>query len=116
MDLFYQELNKEPKHNNKDNVFNYNDYLNKSYYMINKINNYENDFWKDNEKQNNLGNEINQTKNNNNQKTNIFPIKEIINFKQYIKNLPKEEMNNLPYNIQIELKEIYEILTEKLNN
>ena len=120
MDIFYQELNKEPKYNNKDNVFNYDDYLNKSNYMINKINNYENDFRKKNEKQNNLNNEININQiinDKSSQKTvNIFPIKEIIIFKQYIKNMTKEEMNSLPYNVQNELKEIYEILNEKLNN
>lgn len=120
MDLFYQELNKNTEYNkknisNKNYYFNYNDYLNKSNFIMNEKNTIlENNLYKNNEKRiNNRNSQIIKGSQNVEYK---ISVDKILNFKKYVQNLTKEEIYNLPYNIQSELKDIYNILNQKLNN
>ena len=96
MDIFYRELNKDPK-SNINNLPKENYYLNK-HYLNEKLNSTYN-----NENKEIISNKLD------------FPINKIIIFKHYVQNLNKEEMNKLPHDIQSELREIYNILNQKIN-
>ena len=78
---------------------------NSNNYNLNK-NNYQQNY--------NINEQMNSNKNNLNNKNNIS-YNEIHAFKQYLQNLSKEEMYNLPYNVKSELKDIFNILYQKLN-
>ena len=112
MDMFYRELNKEPKSNInlKENKFftknNLNDIRNINDYMKNN-----------NEKLNNtiyINRNI-ENKELESNKIDFSSFNKIIRFKQYIKNLNKENMHKLSYDIQSELREICNILNQKIN-
>ena len=84
----------------------YNKYMkNSNNYNLNK-NNYQQNY--------SINEQINVNKSNLKNKNNIS-FNEIHTFKQYLQNLSKEELNNLPYNIKSELKDIFNILYQKLN-
>ena len=125
MDLFYQELNEYKKSNNyKKQGFN-NYYTNDKYlnnkltshtqytnYIKNSNHNLSNN---SNYLQNlNINNQININKNNVNIGSNLS-YNDIHAFKLYLKDLSKEDMINLPYNIKNELKDIFNILYQKLS-
>ena len=120
MDLFYQEL-KEYKNSNNNkkpifkNYFTNDKFLSNNKYINNnsQYNNYiKNTNVKNLNLQNlNLNEQININKNNGSS----LSYNEIHSFKQYLKDLSKEEINNLPYNVKSELKEIFNILYQKFN-
>ena len=120
MDLFYQELNeyKNANYNKKKELKNYsknNIYLNNNYAPNTQLN----DFIKytNNSKMSNNNNPKKENINNNNGlDENNIGYNEINNVKKYLNDLSKEEMNNLPNNIKTELKEIFNILYQKLND
>ena len=73
-------------------------------------------------KKNNLNlNDYQNVKNeNNNENKNIFNgnkigYNEILAVKNYLNDLTKEEINNLPQEVKTELKNIFNILYQKLN-
>ena len=115
MEIFYQELNDYKNSNNHkkealNNLYNNDKYLNSKRYGNNThytdyINNW-------NKKINCQSNEQNNNKVSNGCN---LSYSEIHAFKQYIKNMSKEEINNLSYNIKSELKEIFNILYQKFN-
>lgn len=124
IDLFYQELNDYKKTNNyKKQVFNNyytNDkYLNNKFASNTQYNNYIKN--SNNKSINYLQNlnineqlNININKNNVNSGNNLS-YNEIHAFKQYLKDLSKEDMNKLPYNVKSELKDIFNLLYQKFN-
>ena len=134
MSLLYKEidnynkpnLNKKPvqkkyfsNYGNLNNNYNFsNDYNSKidlNTINTNTINNRNIDIFKLNS---NLNEQIIKDKDNNNNNK-IFENKnsynEIYNFKKYLQNLSKEKMSNLPPDVQSELKDIFNILYQKLN-
>ena len=120
MDLFYQELNeyKNSNYNKKQtfkNYFNNDKFLSNNKY-INNNSQYNNYIKNTNNKNLNLQNlNLNEQININKNNGNSLSYNEIHAFKQYLKNLSKEEINNLPYNIKSELKDIFNILYLKFN-
>ena len=122
MDLFYQELNDYKKTNNyKKQVFN--NYYTNDKYLNNKYpsnTQYYNYIKNSNNKninylQNlNVNEQLNINKNNVNNGNNLS-YNEIHAFKQYLKDLSKEDMNKLPYNVKSELKDIFNLLYQKFN-
>ena len=121
MDMFYQELNeyKNANYNKKKELNNYskkNRYMNNNNYMANtqykeytKINN-----------NSNMNNYQNMKNENNNINKSIFNgnkigYNEILAVKNYLNSLSKDEINNLPTEIKNELKDIFNILYQKLN-
>ena len=120
IDLFYKELNNIGKSNKKIESKNYADSISKLG-TINKNNNdnyYEScKYTKKTYQYNNIEQRFNRldcdNNKNNNQKKISFS--DIYKVKIFIKDLSKEEMMNLPENILNELKDIFNILNEKLN-
>jgi hypothetical protein len=119
MDMFYQELNeyKNANYNKKKELKNYskkNKYFNNNTFMANTQ-------YGDYNLNNNINSNININQNNNNiNNKNIFNgnqigFNEISAVKRYLNDLTKEEINNLPMNIKTELKDIFNILYQKLN-
>ena len=123
MDLFYKELNDYKKSNNYQNQ------MLKNYYTNDK---YLSDKYSSNTQYNqfirNSNNNSSKSKNylqnfnfnehiniNNNININDLSYNEIHAFKLFLKDLSKEEMNNLPYNVKSELKDILNILYKKFN-
>ena len=121
MDMFYQELNeyKNANYNKKKELKNY---YKKSKYIYNNnfvANTQYNDYIKNN---NNLNiNNYPNIKNDNNNitKNNVFNgnkigYNEIASIKKYLNDLSKDEINKLPIEIKNELKDIFNILYQKL--
>ena len=120
MDIFYQELNeyKNANYNKKKELKNYlkkNKYINNNNFMANTQ-------YNDYNLNNNIDSNININQNNNyniNNKNsfngNQIGFNEISAVKKYLNDLTKEEINNLPMNIKTELKDIFNILYQKLN-
>ena len=131
MDMFYQELNEYKNANYiKKKELNKNIYSKKNKYMKNTNNNIKNYFmpnapYNDYNKINNINLNINANQNiqkdiNNNVDKNSFNgnkigYNEISAVKKYLIELTKDELNNLPMNIKMELKDIFNILYQKLN-
>ena len=123
MDMFYQELNEYNKANNnkKMELKNYskkNKYTNNNNYMANTQ---YSEYVKNNTKSNmnnyqNLKNENNDNINKNVFNGNKIGYNEIVAVKKYLNDLSKEEINNLPNEIKTELKDIFNILYQKLND
>ena len=123
MDMFYQELNeyKNANYNKKKELKNYskkNKYINNSnkYQSNTQYNEYINIKNNTNTNSNNylIKNDINNGEKNIFNGNNIG-YNEIFAVKNYLNELTKEEINNLPDNIKIELKDIFNILYQKLN-
>ena len=124
MDMFYKELNDYKNLNNykKQTIKNY--YSNDNFINNNKFisNTQYNNYMKNRTNNNYLNKNLNYQLNTNNEKINInkndsdtLSYNDIHNFKQFLKDLSKEEMYNLPYNIKSELKEIFNILYQRFN-
>ena len=125
MDMFYQELNeyKNANYNKKKELKNYskkNKYINNNNFMANTQ---YNDYNLNNNINSNINSNININQNNNyniNNKNsfngNQIGFNEISAVKKYLNDLTKEEINNLPMNIKTELKDIFNILYQKLND
>ena len=129
--MFYQELNEYKNANYiKKKELNKNIYSKKNKYMKNTNNNIKNYFmpnapYNDYNKINNINLNINANQNiqkdiNNNVDKNSFNenkigYNEISAVKKYLIELTKDELNNLPMNIKMELKDIFNILYQKLN-
>ena len=99
-------MNNNNNNNNKDYFMPnapYNDY--------NKINNINSNI---NANQN-IQNEKNNNVNKNSFNGNKIGYNEISAVKKYLIELTKDELNNLPMNIKMELKDIFNILYQKLN-
>ena len=119
--MFYQELNeyKNANYNKKKELKNY---YKKSKYIYNNnfvANTQYNDYIKNNNNLNinNYQNIIND--NNNITKNNVFNgnkigYNEIASIKKYLNDLSKDEINKLPVEIKNELKDIFNILYQKL--
>ena len=134
MDMFYQELNEYKNANYiKKNQLNKNTYTKKNKYSSNTANNNNNYYYMANTqyneyiKSNNITSNSNmninqniQNENNNVNKNsfngNKIGYNEISAVKKYLKDLTKEEMDNLPMNLKTELKEIFNILYQKLSD
>jgi len=122
IDLFYQELNDYKKTNNyKKQVFN--NYYTNDKYLNNKFasNTQYNNYIKNSNNKSinylqnlNINEQLNINKNNVNSGNNLS-YNEIHAFKQYLKDLSKEDMNKLPYNVKSELKDIFNLLYQKFN-
>ena len=127
MDMFCQELNEYKNANYlKKKELNKNKYMNN----INNNNNNKNYFmpnapYNDYNKMNNINSNLKvnqnmQNENNNNVNKNSFNgnnigYNEIFAVKKYLNELSKDELNSLPMNIKTELKDIFNILYQKLN-
>ena len=127
MDMFCQELNEYKNANYlKKKELNKNKYMNN----INNNNNTKNYFmpnapYNDYNKMNNINSNLKvnqnmQNENNNNVNKNSFNgnkigYNEISAVKKYLNELSKDELNSLPMNIKTELKDIFNILYQKLN-
>ena len=121
MDMFYQELNeyKNANYNKKKELKNFskkNKYINNNNFMANtqyneyiKYNNNNNFNMKNNKNDNN-------NINNNGENGNKMGFNEILAVKNYLNELSKEEINNLPIETKNELKDIFNILYQKLND
>ena len=119
MDLFYQELNQYKNANNYkkqtlNNYFSNDKNLNNKIASNTQYNNYMR-----NTNNNNIN--INYQKNfeinkNSSYNWNNITYNEIHAFKQYLKNISKEDINNLPYNMKSELIDIFNILYQKFND
>ena len=120
MDLFYQELNEYKNSNNNKkqafkNYFTNDKFLSNNKYIYNNSQ-YNNYIKNTNNKNLNLQNlNINEQNNINKNNGSSLSYNEIHSFKQYLKDLSKEEINNLPYNVKSELKDIFNILYQKFN-
>ena len=124
MDLFYQELNQYKNANNykKQTLNNY--FSNDKNLSNNKIvsnTQYNNYIRNSNNNNNDINKNINYHKNfeinkNNSYNWNNISYNEVHAFKQYLKNLSKEDINNLPYNMKSELIDICNILYQKFND
>ena len=132
MDLFYKELNQYKNENNykkqtlnsylpNDKNFNNNKIVSNTQYT-NYIKNSNNNNLNNLNKNLNLNYQQNFEINkklinkNNSYNANNLSYNEIHAFKQYLKDLSKEEIYNLPYNIKSELMDIFNILSQKLND
>ena len=133
MDMFYKELNEYKNENNRKkqtlkNFFTNDKYLNNNKFISNNqykdyLNNYGSNYSsssnKNLKKTMNINEQINMNKvnsnmENNNNNSNIT-YKEIHAVKEYLNNMSKEEMVNLPHDIKCEIKEIFNILYQKFN-
>ena len=126
MEMFYQELDeyKNANYNKKKELKN-NTKKNKYIYIHNNnfiANTQYNDYIKNNNNSNinnyqNIKNDNNILNNNNNIfNGNKIGYNEIVIFKKYLNDLSKDEINNLPIEIKNELKDIFNILYQKLTN
>ena len=124
MDMFYQELKEynNANYNKKKELKNYskkNKYMNNNNYMANTQ---YNDYIKNNESSNKVNypnqivNDEKNTENKNIFNGNKIGYNEILAVKRYLNDLTKEEVNNLSIEIKNELKDIFNILYQKLND
>ena len=122
--MFYQELKEynNANYNKKKELKNYskkNKYMNNNNYMAN---NQYNDYIKNNESSNKVNypnqivNDEKNTENKNIFNGNKIGYNEILAVKRYLNDLTKEEVNNLSIEIKNELKDIFNILYQKLND
>ena len=128
MDMFYKELNEYKNENNRKkqtlkSFFTNDKYLNNNKFISNTqykdyLNNYGSNYSSSNKnlkKTMNINEPINMNKINLNMDNNNITYKEIHAVKEYLNNLSKEEMVNLPHDIKCEIKEIFNILYQKFN-
>ena len=111
--MFYQELNDYKNSNNYKKQAMKNYFTNDKYLNNNKYINHTqyNNYIKNSNNNRNINEQININKNNGNS----LSYNEIHAFKQYLKDLSKEDFYNLPYNVKSELKDIFNILYQKFN-
>ena len=105
MDNFYKELN-DFKISNKNQKSSLKNYFNDKYVNINKY------ITKSNYLSNSKNNEFKYNQDDN--RSEKF-YKDIKSLKQSLKELPKEDFINLPFNIKSELKDIFNILCQIFN-